>query len=111
LKVRARTLVAAPGLIERPYVFEGNDLPGVMLMTGARRLINRYAVRPGRRAVVFTANAHGDAGIEDLKRAGVNVVAVVDGRSGQDPKSTRLNSSHVSISYAVICLKKKKRCK
>src|SRR5699024_12718132 len=26
-----------------------------------------------------------------------------------DRKSTRLNSSHVSISYAVVCLKKKKR--
>src|SRR5699024_11772809 len=26
----------------------------------------------------------------------------------KDPKSTRLNSSHVSISYAVFCLKKKK---
>src|SRR5437868_13234093 len=28
-------------------------------------------------------------------------------RSMQDRKSTRLNSSHVSISYAVFCLKKK----
>src|SRR5438067_9495381 len=28
--------------------------------------------------------------------------------SPQDRKSTRLNSSHVSISYAVFCLKKKK---
>src|SRR5690349_17683723 len=28
--------------------------------------------------------------------------------SGQDRKSTRLNSSHVEISYAVFCLKKKK---
>src|SRR5207249_11437977 len=27
---------------------------------------------------------------------------------GSDRKSTRLNSSHVSISYAVFCLKKKK---
>src|SRR5439155_8432544 len=27
-----------------------------------------------------------------------------------DRKSTRLNSSHVAISYAVFCLKKKKRC-
>src|SRR3989442_8961600 len=27
----------------------------------------------------------------------------------QDRKSTRLNSSHVRISYAVFCLKKKKR--
>src|SRR5699024_12422806 len=28
-----------------------------------------------------------------------------------DRKSTRLNSSHVSISYAVFCLKKKNKCK
>src|SRR5699024_12154441 len=28
-------------------------------------------------------------------------------RGGVDRKSTRLNSSHVSISYAVFCLKKK----
>src|SRR5690606_31392609 len=31
----------------------------------------------------------------------------VDAACGQDRKSTRLNSSHVKISYAVICLKKK----
>src|SRR5207249_11919059 len=30
-------------------------------------------------------------------------------RGAQDRKSTRLNSSHVSISYAVFCLKKKKK--
>src|SRR5690606_15735884 len=29
------------------------------------------------------------------------------GQQGQDRKSTRLNSSHVKISYAVFCLKKK----
>src|SRR2546426_7678593 len=28
----------------------------------------------------------------------------------RDRKSTRLNSSHLVISYAVFCLKKKKRC-
>src|SRR3712207_8897031 len=28
---------------------------------------------------------------------------------GQDRKSTRLNSSHANISYAVFCLKKKQR--
>src|SRR5258708_27417857 len=31
------------------------------------------------------------------------------GEVGQDRKSTRLNSSHQIISYAVFCLKKKKR--
>src|SRR5256885_6637508 len=29
-------------------------------------------------------------------------------RAGEDRKSTRLNSSHLVISYAVFCLKKKK---
>src|SRR5947207_11878002 len=31
------------------------------------------------------------------------------GKTAQDRKSTRLNSSHTVISYAVFCLKKKKR--
>src|SRR5207253_9566956 len=31
-----------------------------------------------------------------------------DGQAKEDRKSTRLNSSHVAISYAVFCLKKKK---
>src|SRR5436190_15495673 len=31
------------------------------------------------------------------------------GRRPQDRKSTRLNSSHTVISYAVFCLKKKKK--
>src|SRR3712207_8320631 len=30
-------------------------------------------------------------------------------RPGRDRKSTRLNSSHANISYAVFCLKKKKK--
>ena len=79
VKVRARTLVVAPGLIERPYVFEGNDEPGVLLSTAVRRLVNLWAVRPGERAVVLTANAEGDAAVEDLRRAGVEVARVVDG--------------------------------
>src|SRR5262245_63796312 len=33
----------------------------------------------------------------------------VGNRSTRDRKSTRLNSSHLGISYAVFCLKKKKR--
>src|SRR5438874_3920343 len=32
-------------------------------------------------------------------------------KMGRDRKSTRLNSSHVEISYAVFCLKKKKKSK
>src|SRR2546427_6656533 len=35
-------------------------------------------------------------------------VTTTDTRTQQDRKSTRLNSSHSQISYAVFCLKKKK---
>jgi sarcosine oxidase subunit alpha len=81
IKARAKTLVVAAGTIERPYVFAGNDLPGVMLSTAVRRLINLYAVAPGRRAVVVSANASGAAAVADLERAGVTVVEVVGAES------------------------------
>jgi sarcosine oxidase, subunit alpha len=84
IKARAGVLVVAAGLIERPYVFAGNDLPGVMLSTAARRLVNLYAVRPGSRAVVLSANASGDAAAADLARAGVDVAHVADARRGDD---------------------------
>ena len=89
IKVRAKSLVVAPGLIERPYVIQGNDLPGVMVSTAVRRLINLYAVRPGERAVVLTANAEGDAAVADLKRAGVEVARVEDARLGGDVIAVR----------------------
>jgi len=84
LKARAGVLVVAPGLVERPYVFAGNDVPGVMLSTAVRRLVNLYAVRPGERAVVLAANASGEAAAADLDRAGVDVVLVEDARRGGD---------------------------
>ncbi len=84
VKARAGVLVVAPGLIERPYVFAGNDLPGVMLSTAVRRLITMYAVKPGERAVVLSANPAGDAAVEDLERAGVEVAHVADARRGGD---------------------------
>src|SRR5690242_21530396 len=42
---------------------------------------------------------------------GYTPVAILSGlpESQRDRKSTRLNSSHMSISYAVFCLKKKKK--
>src|SRR6202043_4232469 len=48
---------------------------------------------------------------EVAKRTGIDRIAAMAHRR-EDRKSTRLNSSHVRISYAVFCLKKKKtmRC-
>src|SRR3712207_9288066 len=45
----------------------------------------------------------------DERGTGVDVdLERLVGRQLQDRKSTRLNSSHANISYAVFCLKKKK---
>ena len=81
VKARAKCLVVAAGKIERPYVFAGNDLPGVMLSGAVRRLVNLYAVAPGTRAVVVTANDSGDAAVADLERAGVEIAEVADLRN------------------------------
>src|SRR5947209_10024240 len=37
------------------------------------------------------------------------IAVEIEGRGTQDRKSTRLNSSHANISYAVFCLKKKNK--
>src|SRR5437868_13067318 len=42
-------------------------------------------------------------------RASLRSRSATSNPSSLDRKSTRLNSSHVSISYAVFCLKKKKK--
>ena len=83
IKARVGVLIVAPGLVERPYVFAGNDTPGVMLSGAVRRLINIWAVKPGKRAVVLSANADGDAALADLERVGVEIVAVLDARKGE----------------------------
>src|SRR5438034_11811163 len=41
------------------------------------------------------------------KKAGPGAAAIPRAEAGRDRKSTRLNSSHTVISYAVFCLKKK----
>src|SRR3712207_7176099 len=53
-----------------------------------------------------------DAGHSFMHRHNSGPFAVLEpvaGSSYQDRKSTRLNSSHANISYAVFCLKKKKK--
>jgi sarcosine oxidase subunit alpha len=77
-KLRAKSVVVATGSIEQPAVFRNNDLPGIMLGSAAQRLIHFYGVRPGKKAVVLTANDDGYAQAIDLLKIGSEVVAVID---------------------------------
>ena len=79
-KLRSRAVVIASGSFEQPAVFRNNDLPGVMLGSAVQRLIRLYDVKPGKRAVVMTANEDGYGVALDLLEAGVEVAALVDMR-------------------------------
>ena len=75
-KVRAKQVVLATGAHERPLVFRNNDRPGVMLASAAQSYVNRYAVRPGSNAVVFTNNDTAYDPALDLADAGARVTLV-----------------------------------
>lgn len=83
-RVRAGQVVVATGAIERPLVFGNNDRPGVMLASAVSSYVQRYAVAPGRRAVVFANNDNGYRTALALHQAGLGVAAVVDSRPRAD---------------------------
>ncbi|HYI18628.1 MAG TPA: FAD-dependent oxidoreductase [Solirubrobacteraceae bacterium] len=80
-QIRAARHVAATGTLEQPLVFPDNDLPGVMLAGGARRLAALYAVAPGHTAVVATTNDRGLDAALALHAVGVRIAAVADLRA------------------------------
>src|SRR3712207_8158914 len=74
---------------------------------GGRR--GRSPPRPGRRTTGRPGAGERRPGGLGSGQAGVRGgEAVLHDREEGDRKSTRLNSSHANISYAVFCLKKKK---
>jgi len=82
-KLRARRVIVAAGAFERLLVFPGNDLPGVMLASAAQRYIGQFAVRPGKRTVVFTNNDSAYAAARTLNENGTEVT-IIDARPDSD---------------------------
>src|SRR3712207_8985944 len=88
------TLFRSRPLLERRLVRRGPPLPEVAELVVLRALV----VEP---VPDLVADHRADAAVV-LRGVGVGV-------EERDRKSTRLNSSHANISYAVFCLKKKKQ--
>ncbi len=104
-KIRARRIVTATGAIERPLVFAGNDLPGVMLAAALRDYVVNWAVTPGGRTVVVTNNDDAYRTALALHRAGEAVVAVLDARdaaTGALPDAVRALGIRVETGAEVI---------
>src|SRR3712207_7307885 len=68
--------------------------------------ISRRVNAPAGPASSFTSSTIGTPSLRATSTAGESLPASTI--SALDRKSTRLNSSHANISYAVFCLKKKK---
>lgn len=83
-RIIAKQAILASGAEERPLVFGGNDIPGVMMAGAMRSYLNRQAVAPGKRTVIFTTNDAGYRTAADLEAAGVEVAAIVDPRARAD---------------------------
>jgi sarcosine oxidase subunit alpha len=99
--VRADRVTLATGAYERPIAFADNDRPGVMLADSARTYVERFGVRPGDRAAVFTTN-HGAYDVADaLREAGAEVVAIVDVAGGSAAERARQTGYEVLEGWAV----------
>src|SRR4029079_6571855 len=81
-RIVANRAVLCAGAIERPIVFGDNDRPVIMLGSAVRSYVNRYAVAPGARAVVFADNDDAFRTASDLADAGIEVVALIDAGRG-----------------------------
>ena len=100
IKLRAKKVVVAAGTVERPLVFQNNDLPGVMLGSAAQRLVNLYGIKVGEKILVVSANDYGLALASELLDAGLKLETVVELRA--DPTDSagvigKLKSAGVGV--------------
>src|SRR5699024_11358645 len=90
---------------------------GLVRATSLRRPVQRAPVLLDRRRSVIDSGlevtlgpAHAEQQIRRIREQVLQLCERIDLQSCRtDRKSTRLNSSHVSTSYAVFCLKKNKQ--
>ncbi|GBQ30871.1 sarcosine oxidase subunit alpha family protein [Gluconacetobacter azotocaptans] len=99
VRITATCCVLASGAVERPVILEGNDRPGVMLAGAVRSYLNRFAVAPGREAVVFGNTDSALATADDLARAGIRVHAIIDSRH-EESLQIRALGERLGIPYS-----------
>ena len=76
IMARAARVIYATGAFERPLLFKGNDLPGVMLASAIRTYANRFSVLPGRRIIIAANNDSAYEVAGDLAGYGADVLLV-----------------------------------
>ena len=85
-RIVAKRAVLAAGALERPIAFADNDRPGIMAASAVRTYLHRYGIACGTRVAVFANNDQAYQTAHDLTACGVEVVAVVDPRTGVEKR-------------------------
>lgn len=111
-EIRAKSVVAATGAIERPLLFDHNDVPGIMQGSCAQQLVNTYALKPGCRAVLSGAHDGMLEAAVDLAAQGVEVAAVADARTAgfDDELVEKLRGQNIPF-YPGYQVAKAKKCR
>jgi len=87
IEIRATSVVAAAGCIERPLIFDNNERPGVMQIGCALRMAKTYGQLPGKQAVFSIGHDLGLEAALELNALGLSIACLADIREdGQDPE-------------------------
>lgn len=104
-RVRAGRVILATGATERTLVFQNNDRPGIMLASAVQAYIHRYAVRPGKRAVLFSNNGSIYAVAAAMRAAGIEVAAIIDARATVPGFDREMAGAEVLAQHEVITVR------
>jgi len=107
--LRTKRIVVATGTFETPILFPNNDLPGVMLSTGVRRLLNLHGVVAGGRAVVLGGGGVAEEIASELRAAGVEIAAiarpeeVISARGSAKVSGIQTSNGNFTCDLIVVC--------
>jgi thioredoxin reductase len=73
-----QNVIVAAGRRDMGLAFPGWELPGVLGITAAQRLLERFGALDVRRAVVLGTSAEALAAIRSLREAGIDIAAVIE---------------------------------
>ncbi|MCY4035021.1 MAG: sarcosine oxidase subunit alpha family protein [Hyphomicrobiales bacterium] len=100
--IRARKVIFATGALERPVVFDNNDVPGVMLSSAVRHYVEHFAVAPGKSVAIATNNDDAYRTAFALLDAGINVPVIADARLAPSALSQQAEKLGIRIQHAML---------
>lgn len=110
--VRAKQVILAQGVLEKPLIFHGNDRPGVILAGSAQTFLHKYGVLIGKKPVIVTSHDSAWYAAFDMADSGAAVQAIVDVRDSVDSAlqdEAKKRGITVHLSHTVTETKGRKR--